>query len=398
LILRVERLATGGEGVATGADGRVVFVAGGLPGDVVEARVTVERRRWRRAEAVRILAAGPDRRAAPCPARRAGCGGCGWMELAEPAQRHSKAAQVADALTRLGRLTAPPPVLSGPALAPWGFRTALRAAVEPNQGRAGFRRGRSHRVVTVEGCLVAHPLAEEVLVAGRFPGSSEVRIRVGAATGERTVTVDGPHLGVQVPDGVAIGPDAALVEVVAGRRWRVSAGSFFQTRPDGAQLLVDRVAALVAERAGAGDRGGRPLRFVDAYGGVGLLAAAAPPGAAIVSLEANPHASADAAVNLADLDATVVCATVERWLPEAADVVVADPARAGLGAAGVDVLSRTGARTMVLVSCDVAAAARDAGLLSAAGYRLDHCEVLDLFPHTPRVEVVSRFVRSATVA
>ena len=68
-------------------------------------------------------------------------------------------------------------------------------------------------------------------------------------------------------------------------------------------------------------------------------------------------------------------------------------ARAGLGAAGVDVLAAVGAATLILVSCDIGAFGRDVGLLARAGYALDHCEVVDLFPHTPHAEVVSRFRR-----
>ena len=48
---------------------------------------------------------------------------------------------------------------------------------------------------------------------------------------------------------------------------------------------------------------------------------------------------------------------------------------------------------MVLVSCDPAALGRDAGLLAAAGYRLDAVTLVDLFPHTPHVEVVTSWRR-----
>jgi 23S rRNA (uracil1939-C5)-methyltransferase len=49
----------------------------------------------------------------------------------------------------------------------------------------------------------------------------------------------------------------------------------------------------------------------------------------------------------------------------------------------------------VLVSCDAAAFGRDAGLLAAAGYQRRSTVLVDLFPHTPRVELVSRFDRTA---
>src|SRR5690606_24225926 len=78
---------------------------------------------------------------------------------------------------------------------------------------------------------------------------------------------------------------------------------------------------------------------------------------------------------------------------EPIDVVIADPARAGLGKTGVAALAAPGAPVLVLVSCDPAALARDAALLAERGYRHDGTEVLDLFPHTHHVEAVTRFVQ-----
>ena len=44
---------------------------------------------------------------------------------------------------------------------------------------------------------------------------------------------------------------------------------------------------------------------------------------------------------------------------------------------------------MVLVSCDAGALGRDAGLLAKAGYRLERVVLVDHFPHTAHVEVVT---------
>jgi 23S rRNA (uracil1939-C5)-methyltransferase len=385
--LTITGLAVGGDGVGRAPDGRVVFVPGGVPGDTVDARLVDQRKRFARASLLSVAAPGPDRIEPGCPMVGRGCGGCGWQHLALAAQREGKRQLVADALTRLGGVR-DLDVTAGPVLPADGFRTTLRCAVRGD--RAALRRSRSHDLVRVEHCPVAHPLLGELLADGRFPGAAEVTLRCGARTGERLVLVRprvaGRPVVAEVPgDVVVAGPDrpGAYHEEVAGQRWRISAQSFFQSRADGAELLVQRVRELLDPA---------PARLLDAYGGVGLLAAAAPD-AEVISVEAEPHASADARVNLGRRAATVVASPVERWEPVLVDAVVADPARGGLERAGAEVLAATGAATIVLVSCDAGALGRDAGLLVERGYQPDHCEVLDLFPHTPHVEVVTRFRR-----
>ena len=72
---------------------------------------------------------------------------------------------------------------------------------------------------------------------------------------------------------------------------------------------------------------------------------------------------------------------------------MADPPRTGLGARGVTKVDATTRGRLVLVSCDPGALGRDAGLLADAGFELDRSQLVDLFPHTSHVEVVSRFER-----
>ena len=83
----------------------------------------------------------------------------------------------------------------------------------------------------------------------------------------------------------------------------------------------------------------------------------------------------------------------EEWTPEPVKLAIVDPARAGLGAAAVEVLAGTGAERVVLVSCDPVAMARDTRLLIDLGFAYAGSTVLDLFPNTPHVEVVTVFTR-----
>jgi 23S rRNA (uracil1939-C5)-methyltransferase len=386
VVLRPERLVAGGDALARAPDGRVVFIAGAVPGDVVRVAVRSVKRDFARADVVEVLEASPDRVEPPCPNLARGCGGCDWQHLSVAAQRRWRLAIVTEALARTGRLP-DAEVRAGPELSASAGRTTLRLAID-SAGRPGLRGRRSHDVVALDDCLVAHPLIAGLLPELHLRGASEVVLRCGAATGERAAwwqPVRAEAAGL--PADVRTGEDAVIHEVVAGNRLRVSAGAFFQSSLDGAEALV----AAVADAA-AGCREGTSV--VDAYGGVGLFAAAVAGRARHVTLvEDDPTACADARHNLADRPVTVVRARMERWTATAAELVIADPARAGLGRDAAAVLAATGAARVVLVSCDAVSLARDAALLAGLGYNHRWSVVLDLFPHTSHVEVVTRFDR-----
>jgi 23S rRNA (uracil1939-C5)-methyltransferase len=178
-----------------------------------------------------------------------------------------------------------------------------------------------------------------------------------------------------------------LHELVAGRLWRISARSFFQTRADGAEALAELVGS-------AADELGAPTAAVDLYSGVGLFAGVlAARGWSVTAVEGSQSAVADAMFNLRDSDTSLVHADVTRWKPIRADLVVADPSRIGLGNTGVEVIKATGARRVVLISCDAPSLGRDAALLARAGYALSAVTPVDLFPQTFRIEAVSVYDR-----
>lgn len=389
--MQVDSVAVGGAGVGRDGDGRVVFVDGAIPGETVVARIETAKPRHATARAVDVVEASPERVEPVCPHVARGCGGCGWAHVEPAHQRSLKVSMVEQALARIGHLDAAT-VRDAGALPEGGHRTTVRAAVVG--GRAAFRRAHSHDPVVVDSCRVAHPLVEEVLVEGRFGGASEVVVRAGATTGERLVVVH-PSLDedVAVPEGVIVvgadelkaGRRAWFHEQVAGITFRVSADSFLQTRPDGAAALVREVGLALDDVAA-------DASLADLYCGVGLFAATVGADRRVVAVERSRSSVADAKVNLG-ADARVVRSSVERWRPTQVDVVVADPARHGLAREGVERVSATGAAHLALVSCDAGSLGRDARLLVASGWRHDRSSVVDMFPDTPHVEVVSRFVR-----
>jgi 23S rRNA (uracil1939-C5)-methyltransferase len=382
---RLELVATGmasnGQAIGRDLDGKVVFVQGALPGELVRVEILSERPAYSSGRVTEVLAPSEFRQPPPCREVERGCGACQWQHGTVAAQHQMKRDLISEAIERLGRVENPEvqPTID---LAPWQYRTALRAGVV--DGQAGLRQIRTHRIVTVENCLVVHPLLAELLVGHRFAGAEEVVLRCGARTKERLVSTKPSTVNVRVPADVH---RDHIHEFAAGLLWRISARSFFQTRADG----VDALATLVA---GAADELGAASTAIDLYSGVGVFAGVlAARGWSVTAVEGASSAVNDARVNLQDLGVAVVRSDVRRWTPTRADLVVADPSRAGLGRAGAGIVAASGARRLVLVSCDAASLGRDIALLRAAGYGLTSITPVDLFPHTFHVEVVTIFDR-----
>ena len=170
LEVRIDSLAYGGNGVGR-VEGFVVFVRGGLPGDLVRARATKVKRGFAEATKTALLEPGPDRVEAPC--RHFGvCGGCRFQDLAYERQAAAKEAQVRDALARLGGFVDPPVQPIVPARSVYGYRNKLEysfaAGSEDHELVLGFHRaGRWDEVIDVEECLLTTDVGNAIREAAK---------------------------------------------------------------------------------------------------------------------------------------------------------------------------------------------------------------------------------------
>ncbi|MFI6759652.1 class I SAM-dependent RNA methyltransferase [Micromonospora sp. NPDC050417] len=392
--LTVDAVAPGGHCVAR-LDGQIVFVRHALPGERVIAEITEVNRGFLRADAVSVLAAAPQRVSPPCPyAGPNRCGGCDLQHVAPEAQLEWKAEVVREQLRRLGHLSQVEVDALGLRVAPLpggslGWRSRVRYAVDA-AGRAGLLKHRSHEVVPVERCLIAHPAIQTLPV---LSGDGQ---RWSAAEAVETVASTGGDVAVQtVVNGTSFaeqGP-STVRELAAGRQWQLPVDAFWQVHPAAADTLVGAVLELLAPTAGE--------RAWDLYGGAGLFAAALAervgPTGRVTMVEASPSGIAAARENLTDLaQVEVVSAKVEtalarRRITGPVDLVVLDPPRTGAGADVVRALTGTGARAVAYVACDPAAFARDVRIFAEAGWRLVELRGYDLFPMTQHVECVGLF-------
>jgi tRNA/tmRNA/rRNA uracil-C5-methylase (TrmA/RlmC/RlmD family) len=388
LELTVGAVAHGGFCVSRADDGIVVLVRHALPGERVRAVVTEQHPSYLRADAVEILDASPHRVTPPCPWAGPGrCGGCDLQHADLNYQRELKGSVVREQLRRLAGLDVEVTVRPLPPVAGvddgQGWRTRVQYTVD-STGRAGLLAHRSHEVVPVDRCLIAHAEVREADVLARdWPEHDGLEAVAGAAG----VTLLGRR--ASGPPAVVSGPPS-VTEQAVGREWRLPPTAFWQVHPAAADTLAGTVVELLQPRPGD--------RIWDLYGGAGLFAAALAPHAdatgRITVVEGDPAAVAAARDCLRDLTTvTVVHSDVARALRNprwrAVDLVVLDPPRTGAGSAVMAGIAARAPRTVAYVACDPAALARDVATFRSHGYELAELRAYDLFPHTHHVECVA---------
>jgi 23S rRNA (uracil1939-C5)-methyltransferase len=361
-------MAPGGEAIGR-HEGMVVFVAGGLPGEMVDVELSERRRTFARGRVVRILEAAPERVAPPCPLVGR-CGGCTWQHVAYDAQVRFKTEIVREQLARIGKLPGVEVRPCVPSPQAYAYRSRARLA-RTLEGCWGFRSASSHEVVPIAHCpvLTAELNAELATLAPHGP-------------------VHGPAGSTRAEREINLRADGSII-TVGETAYRVGPESFSQANLPVAAQLVE--AVLAALRLGGHER------VLDLYCGVGLFTVPIARRARhVLGVEVDSHAVADALHNLAPHSAgTVLQAPVAQALhqpvvaEEPWDAVVLDPPRAGAGPEVTAGLLALGPPRLVYVSCDPATLARDLRALTDGGYRVAYVQPFDMFPQTHHVEAIA---------
>ncbi|MFH2126572.1 MAG: TRAM domain-containing protein [Pseudomonadota bacterium] len=414
--LTIEDLASGGDGLAREASGRVVFVPGALPGEKVRAKLVQAKRDFGRAELLAVEEASPARVAPVCPLFGE-CGGCQMQHLEYSAQVEAKAAWVRRALSRLGEL---PPLVKVPSPQVWEWRHRVRLTVG-DEG-LGFLATASKRVVPVEVCPVAAPEVNRLL-PGLAQGLAEMNTDHIAYVeilggGERSLVTMGLDRGrplsnrwrgelrrlcrgagaaaTRLEQGGLVEPWERLPETGVdywqenGLTLSAYPNEFVQANFGANRELI----RLVLSAAASAPEGG----VLELYSGGGnFTLPLAKQGRAVLAVEGDPesHASAKALAQREDLSGSVelrhseVAGTVAGLAAQGRGFALAllDPPRAGAKEVMASLVSLAPKR-IVYISCHPAALARDAAVLLAAGYRMHSLAVVDMFPHTGHTEAV----------
>src|SRR5918994_2261160 len=400
LELEIESLAYGGNGVAR-MNGFVVFVRRGLPGDRVRARVTKVQRRHAEALAVEVLEPSPLRVEAPCQHYPA-CGGCRFQDLAYEAQLKSKAAQVRDALVRIGGIAEPELEAIVPAESVFHYRNKLEYSftATPAGPTLGFHRaGRWDEVLDIERCWLTTDLGNAIRLAvrdwAREAGLAAYDQAEGTGYLRHLVYREGRNTGQVLVQLVTAPGELHDAEglVAALRRFPEIRSIHHAVNETPAEVTNLPTTLLWGEETvwdlycGIGSIGLTMARNALTVWGIDISEESV----ACALENADLNGIANAAFYAGDVGQAIEQLTERSGAP---DVVVVDPPRAGLSSKAVRRLGRIEAPRIVYVSCNPTTLAGNVKQLAADwGYELRRGRPVDIFPHTPHVETVALLER-----
>lgn len=452
--LHVDSLGLDARGVARRA-GKVIFIEGALPGELVSARTTRRKEAWEAATLTAIHRESTLRVAPRCPhfgLHQGACGGCLMQHVEASAQVAIKQRALEDALWHLGRVRPARMLrpLQGPA---WGYRwrarLSVRFVVKRGEVLIGFHERKSRYIADMPTCAILPPHVSALLLPLRAliaeMDARDACPQIELACGEGATALALRHLTPLSDADKARLRAFAAAHSDAGVQWWLQPkgpdtlhpldegdnappplhyrlpefgltmpfrpADFTQVNPHINQVLVSRALRLLAVQPGE--------RVIDWFCGLGnFTLPIATQAAEVLGVEGNETLvqraranyeaaratralgkAAFAARNLFDMTADTLRAdgTAARWL--------IDPPREGalalvkaLAALRQPPPEEKGQgdwqppQRIVYVSCNPATLARDAGLLvHQAGYRCAAACVLNMFPHTAHVESLAVF-------
>jgi 23S rRNA (uracil1939-C5)-methyltransferase len=337
--LEIEDIAFGGKGVGR-ESGKAVFIPYTVEGETVSAEIVREKKQFAEAELIEVKERSPHRVASECP-YFGRCGGCAYQHISYEHQLAIKWRQVRDALQRIGKLKDVPmrPIVPSPKQ--YAYRN--RITVHAQDGKIGFFRRDSHRLIDIGRCPISREEVNRAL--------AELRARPYVRDGHYTLR--------------------------AGSEPRV----FAQTNDEVADALRDLVVDLIAPNQGV---------LIDAYCGAGFFAKALLDKFELVIGIDWDRFAIDAARENATAKETYLAGDVETELRQvrAVTTLIVDPPATGLSEVGRKAIIELVPATLIYISCNPPTFARDLRELQEK-FALESVTPLDMFPQTAEIEVAA---------
>lgn len=370
----IEDAAYGGYGVGR-VDGKVIFVDCAIPGDVLEINILEEKKNYSFAEYFKILKSSEIRKESPCPNFQS-CGGCSYLNLDYGDELALKKSILKEQLKRIALLD---PVPEINIISDKRYHYRSHSSVKCINSSTGFYKRNTNVIIPFpdSGCLLLSKKLTEGLTYFKSNLSGETKI---AEDWNGNFFYDNQ--------------DNGMVEEKTGRYiYRRNINSFFQSN----KFLREKMSDLVCEYSELTKND----EFADICSGCGFFTIPL----SKIALSGTGFDIDKKSIENARNNSTLNNCTNLKFFslseseinPSKLNVktVVIDPPRSGISKKGRRTINAINPEIIVYISCNPSTYARDIADFFKNGYELKEITLIDMFPCTFHIEIVSKLVKKS---
>ncbi|AKI97140.1 23S rRNA (uracil(1939)-C(5))-methyltransferase RlmD [Kosmotoga pacifica] len=429
--LLVEKLVAGGVSLARNDDGKVIFLTGGYPGELIRARRLNTKRDFELWEPVEILKESPFRRRKLCGSFPS-CGGCDWQDLEYQEQLKWKKIIVEEQFRRIAKIEVVIPDVVPSREKHYRNKMEYVAFHSSGELNLGLKRKASDRPVQLDGCVLGNVPFEDlrkrfqrllnehsvkpyntktktgnlkhvilrkssrdeimaILITKKSeflelrPIEKRIKSEIPQVNSLIHVHNSRDDVNLRGPYRVLYG-EPVLTEEIDGILYQIPPTSFFQVNTWIARKILHYVSGVLSER--------KHSNLLDLFSGVGLFSLYLAESFESVLAVENSAVSVKAFESNARINqlenVRVLKENVASFLKKAHgkyDVVFIDPPRSGVGKP-ITMITRLKPSILVYISCNPTTLARDISYLMRSGFRIEDIRAFDMFPQTHHLETI----------
>jgi len=408
----IEKILNNGMGLArleeTDGRKRVLFVKGGIPGEIVTCKQETDKKTYFVAEIDKLILSSPYRKTPDCPYFTS-CGGCDFQHIDFGRQMAIKKDILSDLLMKNAKIAFDKDISYFPSIE---FKYRNKISLTGEKSFFGLLAEGTNRVVKTEKCMIADDRINSLIAqinSLKFPSEIVKKIQIRVSSLLKTMVVLYTEIGSSaeyIPLFSLINADTVilltkdgrseivkgsgyLTDIIEGLSFKYSHSNFMQVNRTSAEMIYD----YLKNRIKVGKR------LLDVYSGVGLHAILfSHLFKTVYSIEGSASSvyyqrinAKENKINNLKIIKSMINDSFKIDSDLKFDTLISDPPREGMSQLLLKNISEHVKETFIYISCNPATLSRDAGVLLKSGFKIDEIAIFDMFPQTRHFETVVFF-------
>lgn len=370
MIVKIENLSHEGRGI-TKINEKVTFVKNALPNEVVDIRLTKEKKNYNEAEVIKVLEPSKDRVTEVCPYYNE-CGGCEIMHMNYNSQLKFKKEKVKNILKKYAALEVNPSIIASNK----DFNYRNKITLHNKNNCLGYMKQNTNEIIKIDYCPLAMNSINDYIKELKQITEEKLIIR----------TNENGNIISNIKDN-------DLIIEINNIKFYVDIKSFFQVNNYICSKIFETLEKTIENTN----------TCLDLYSGVGTLSIIASKKVKkVYSIEINENSYKNAIKNIKLNDIKNIIpyhGKVEekiKEIKEKIDLIITDPPRSGMDTVTIDTIKELKPSKIIYISCDPMTLARDIKILKD-NYTLENITLFDMFPNTKHVESLCILKTSKTL-